>query len=1045
MKHEIFNEAEVEREAIKLLENLGYEYVYGPEMGPEGEHPERERFSEVLLDKRLWAAVNRLNPGIPDEAKEQALREIHSIASPDLVHNNETFHRFLTNGIDVEFQKEGLTRGDKVWLVDFNDPANNEFLVVNQFTVVENNVNKRPDLLLFVNGLPLIVMELKNPADESAYIEKAYDQLQTYKAMIPSLFTFNALLVISDGMEAKAGSLSAGYQRFHAWKTADGKTEASHLVSQLETLITGLLNKTTLLDLARHFTVFEKTKKEDPATGITTVQTEKKIAAYHQFYSVNKAVESTLKAARSGTRKGGVVWHTQGSGKSLTMVFYAGKLVLQLNNPTIVVITDRNDLDDQLFDTFADSSQLLRQAPVQAGSREHLKDLLKVASGGIVFTTVQKFSPEDGEEIYPLLSPRENIVVIADEAHRSQYGFKAKTIIDKESGEVRTAYGFAKYMRDALPNATFIGFTGTPVEHTDKNTPAVFGDYIDVYDIARAVDDGATVRIYYESRLAKVNLEEEGKKLVEELDRNLEQEDLTVTEKAKAKWTKLEAIVGSKTRLANVAKDIINHFDARQEAFKGKAMIVTMSRRVAAALYENMVKLRPEFHSRNLGEGQLKVVMTASSDDGPKLARHHTTKAQRRILADRLKDPDNPLKMVIVVDMWLTGFDVPCLHTMYIDKPMKGHNLMQTIARVNRVYLDKPGGLIVDYLGIASDLKRALAFYAESGGQGDPTETQDQAVSLMLEKLEIIEQLFTGFDYPRFFKVDTSRKLAVILEAEEHILNLEDGKERFSKEVAHLSKAFALSIPHEKAEAIREKVAFFQAVRSRLVKFETSAGRKSAADIETAIRQVIDKAVVSDKVIDVFDAAGIKKPDISILSDEFMEEIKGMKHRSLALELLKKLLNDEIRSRAKKNLVQSKTLLEMLENALRRYRNKIISGAEILDELIGVARNITELDKRGEISGLSDDEMAFYDALAANRSAVEVLGNEKLRELAIVLVDRVRKNVTIDWTVKESVKSRMRVIVKRLLREYGYPPDKQKIATETVLKQAELYAEEWTK
>jgi type I restriction enzyme R subunit len=1045
MRQKILDEAKLELEAIKLLEKQGYEYVPGLETGPDGAHPERQRFSDVLLENRLRAAVNRLNPDIPEETQEQAIREIQGIASPDLIHNNETCHRFLCDGVDVEFQKEGLTRGDKVWLVDFKEPANNEFLVVNQFTVVENNVNKRPDLILFVNGLPLVVIELKNPAGEKTDIKKAFAQLQTYKAVIPSLFTCNALLVISDGMEARAGSLSAGYQRFHAWKTADGKSEASHLVNQLETLIVGLLNKTTLLDLIRHFTVFEKKNKENSKTGVTTIQTIKKVAAYHQFYSVNKAVASAIKAARSGSRKGGVVWHTQGSGKSLTMVFFAGKLVQQLNNPTIVVLTDRNDLDDQLFATFADSSQLLRQAPVQAENRDHLKELLKVASGGVVFTTVHKFSPEEGETIYPLLSNRKNIAVIADEAHRSQYGFKAKTIIDKETGDVRTAYGFAKYMRDALPNATFIGFTGTPVELTDKNTPAVFGNYIDVYDIAQAVEDGATVRIYYESRLAKVNLREEGKKLIADLDHDLEQEDLSLTQAAKAKWTKLEAIVGSKTRLRNVAADIMAHLETRQEAFKGKAMVVTMSRRIAAGLYDHMVTLRPEYHSPDLLKGQVKVVMTATSDDGPKLAAHHTTKAQRRELADRFKDPDDPLKIVIVVDMWLTGFDVPCLHTMYIDKPMKGHNLMQTIARVNRVYLDKPGGLIVDYLGIASDLKRALAFYAESGGKGDPTETQEQAVNVMLEKVEIIEQLFAGFDYKRFFKMGTSQKLSLILEAEEHILNLEEGKERFAREVSQLSQSFALSMPHEKAQAIREKVAFFQAVRSRLVKFDTTGSGKSSAEIETAIRQVIDKAIVSDKVIDVFDAAGIKKPDVSILSAEFLHEIKGMKHRSLALELLKKLLNDEIKARSKKNLVQSKSLMEMLEDALRRYRGKTFTGAGTLDELIGIARALIESDKRGEITGLSDEELAFYDALAANRSAVEVMGNEKLRELALVLVKRVRKNVTIDWTVKESVKSRMRVIVKRLLREYGYPPDKQKIAAETVLRQAELYAEEWAK
>ncbi|HDP98400.1 MAG TPA: type I restriction endonuclease subunit R [bacterium] len=1053
-------ESEIEKLTIGKLKAQDYDYIFGPTIAPDGDSPERDRWNDVVLVDRFKQAVHFLNPQILADAREQAIREVLHIASPDLITNNEKFHRYLTDGVEVEFQSDGITRGDKVWLIDFEEPENNEFLIVNQFTVIEENVNKRPDVVLFVNGLPLVVIELKNPADENATIHSAFKQLETYKEMIPSLFTYNALLVISDGLEARAGSLSAGYSRFSAWKTVGGELESSPLVSQLEVLIEGLLNKRVLLDMIRHFIVFEKSKKvelakfrsigEDPKIGQTVVETVKKIAAYHQYHAVNKAVASTQKAALTeGHRKGGVIWHTQGSGKSLSMVFYAGKLVLSLDNPTIVVITDRNDLDDQLFDTFANCRQLLRQEPVQVENRDDLREKLKVASGGIVFTTIQKFSPDDGEAIYPLLSDRKNIVVIADEAHRSQYGFKAREIdVKDEKGNVvgkQTVYGFAKYVRDALPNATFIGFSGTPIELTDRNTPAVFGNYIDIYDVAQAVEDNATVKIYYESRLAKVELDEEGKKLIDELDEELEKEDLTLTQQAKAKWTKLEAIVGTESRLKNVARDAIAHFEQRQEVFVGKGMFVTMSRRIAVAMYNEMVKLRPQWHDDDLKKGAIKVVITASSSEGSELARHHMTKDQRRMIASRFKDPQDPLKFVIVCDMWLTGFDVPCLHTMYFDKPMKGHSLMQAIARVNRVYLDKPGGLIVDYIGIASDLKKAMAIYASSGGRGDPANMQEQAVELMLEKMEVVEQFFHSFDYRRYFNADTSEKLSIILQAEEHILSLDHGKRRYINEVNVLSKAFALSIPHPTAIGVKEKVAFFQAVKARLVKFEGGGNGRTCEEIETAIRQVVDQAITSGQIIDIFAAAGIRKPDISILSDEFLEDIKGMKRKNLAFELLKKLLNDEIRSRVRKNMVQSKKLMEMLENAIRRYKNNLLTSAEVIEWLIKIAKEMRDADKRGEDTGLSDEELAFYDALAENESAREVLGDEKLRELAIVLVDRVRNNASIDWNIKESVRARMRVLVKRLLRQYGYPPDKAAIATETVLQQAIHFTDEWVK
>lgn len=1068
-------ESAIEEFTIELLEKLKYQYIYAPDIAPDGEKPERKTFEDVLLIERLQEAVGRINPKVPTEAREEAVKQIQRLNSPELIANNEAFHRMLTEGIKVTYQKEGNSRGDLVWLIDFNNPNNNDFVVANQFTVIENNINKRPDVILFVNGIPLVVIELKNAVDENATVRTAFKQIQTYKQTISSLFTYNGIVVISDGLEAKAGSISAGYSRFMAWKSIDGKKEASHLVSELEILINGMLNKKTLLDLIRHFIVFEKTKREDLKTNLTVIETTKKLAAYHQYYAVNKAVERTILAsAENGTRKGGVVWHTQGSGKSLSMVFYTGKIVLALDNPTILVITDRNDLDDQLFDTFAASKQLLRQEPVQAENRDHLKELLKVSSGGVVFSTIQKFQPDDGN-IYEQLSDRKNIVVIADEAHRTQYGFKAKTIDDKdERGNVigkKTVYGFAKYMRDALPNATFLGFTGTPIESTDVNTPAVFGNYVDVYDISQAVDDGATVRIYYEGRLAKINLSDEGKKLVAELDDEIDKDELTSTQQAKAKWTQLEALVGSKDRIKQIAADVVSHFEQRQEVFEGKGMIVSMSRRIAVELYNEIIKLKPEWHNDDLKKGSIKVVMTASSADGPEMAKHHTTKDQRRILADRMKTPDDELKLVIVRDMWLTGFDVPSLHTLYIDKPMRGHNLMQAIARVNRVYKDKPGGLIVDYLGIASDLKKALSFYSDSGGKGDPAIAQEKAVQLMLEKLEVVSQMFLekparayskdyedlvkdpsvpylgkdkGLLYEEYFTADTTTKLKIILAAEEHILSLENGKKRFIDEVTALSRAFAIAIPHEQAMDVKDEVSFFQAVKARLAKFDITGTGKTDEEIETTIRQVIDKALVSDKVIDLFDAAGIKKPDISILSEDFLLEVKNMEHKNVALEVLRKLLNDEIKSRTRTNLVQGKSLMEMLESSIKKYHNKILTAAEVIEELIKLGKEIQEMDKEPKEMGLSEFEYAFYTAVANNKSAMELMQKDKLRELAIVLFDRVRQNASIDWTIKESVKAKLKVIVKRTLRQFGYPPDMQKLATETVLKQAELIANELT-
>jgi type I restriction enzyme R subunit len=1060
-------ESNIEEFVIELLQNQGYEYLC-----PEKQEQERlsaaglPELSQVVLKARLQNAIDTLNHSLSEDAKDQALRQVLNLPSQNLIDNNEVFHRMLTEGIEIELMGADGIKGDKVQLIDFDTPENNEFLVCNQFTVHENNIHKRPDVVLFVNGLPLVVIELKNPADESATVHKAFTQLQNYKNAISSLFHYNATLVASDGLDAKTGTIASDFSRFLAWKTSDGFKEDKATTPQIETLIKGMLNKRVLLDLIRHFIVFEKSRNDDPKTGLSSVITVKKIAAYHQYYAVNKAIESTIRATAidmpvgvkdspalyglpsvetqaKGDRKAGVVWHTQGSGKSLSMVFYTGKTVLQLNNPTIVVITDRNDLDDQLFDTFAGCKQLLRQEPVKAQNREQLKELLRVAGGGIVFSTIQKFFPEGDATTFDMLSDRKNIIVIADEAHRSQYGFGAKTVYEKDGSGVRTTYGFAKYMRDALPNASFIGFTGTPIEKEDASTPAVFGNYVDVYDIAQAVEDEATVRIYYESRLAKVHLKpEEAAKLDEEAAAVTEGEESTAADKAKAKWAQLEAIVGHRDRLRELAADIVDHFEKRREIMEGKGMIVCMSRRIAVELYEEIAKIRPDWHDKDLKKGSIKVVMTSASSDPENWQIHSTTKQNRKTISERFKDVNDELKLVIVRDMWLTGFDVPCLHTMYIDKPMRGHNLMQAIARVNRVFRDKKGGLIVDYIGIASDLKIALSTYAASGGKGKPTLEQEEAVALMVEKFEIVEQMFNGFDYQRYFSADTRKKLQIILEAQDHILGLEDGKNRYVKQVTLLSQAFALSVPHSKAMQIKDGVGFFQAIKARLTKFEPVGSGKSDIEIETAIRQIVDKAVVSEGIIDVFDAAGIKKPDISILSEDFLAELKGMERKNLAIELLKKLLNDTVRQRMRKNFMQSKKLSEMLENAIRKYQNNLLTTAQVIEELINIARDIRESDKRGEKMNLREDELAFYDALANNQSAKQVLGDKKLAIIAVEVLKSVRGNATIDWTLKESVRARLRRDVKRILNRYGYPPDEQLAATENVLRQAELMADE---
>ncbi|MBK6611768.1 MAG: type I restriction endonuclease subunit R [Sphingobacteriales bacterium] len=1031
-------ENEIEQIALDILnEDLGYTVLYGPDIA-EGDTKERD-YNEVVLQQRLKNAIEKINPSIPADAKEEAFKKALRTTTISLFENNQSFHQMLTEGIDVKFSiGDGKTKTDKVWLIDFTNPENNEFNAINQFTVIENHNNKRPDIVLFVNGLPLVVIELKNAIDENADVKAAFNQLQTYKQLIPSLFTYNAFLIVSDGWFAKGGTLSSDYSRFMEWKTADGVNIVNTQTEpEMEPMIKGLLNKKTLLDVIRHFIVYEKTKEK----------TIKKIAAYHQYYAVNKAITKTIEATTSNEedKKGraGVVWHTQGSGKSLSMVFYSGKLVLteQMNNPTIVVLTDRNDLDQQLFETFGNCEQLIRQKPKQAENRDDLKDKLSVASGGVVFTTIQKFLPENTTLTYPKLSDRRNIVVIADEAHRSQYDF-----ID----------GYAKHMRDALPNASFIGFTGTPIEKEDKNTTAVFGDYIHVYDIQQAVEDGATVKIYYESRLAKIELSETDQKVLDQrVEEVTEDDELTEKQKRFAKWASKEAVVGSEQRLKQIALDLVTHFENRTSAAEGKGMIVCMSRRICVALHNEITKIRPHWHDSADDKGTIKVIMTGSASDPLDWQEHIRNKPRRKSIGDRLKDPKDPLKLVIVRDMWLTGFDAPCLHTLYIDKPMNGHNLMQAIARVNRVFGDKQGGLVVDYIGIAQDLKKALAIYTEAKGKGQLTFDQSEAIAKMLDFYEIVVDMFGKFDYKKYFQIDVREKLNFILDASNFILGLKDedgvnGKKRFTFNVTRLSQAFGLVGTTPEAKTVRDDLAFFQAIKARFSKFDESNRKKSNEEIETAIRQIINDAIISKEVVDVFDAAGIAKPSIEILNDEFLEQIKNLPRKNLALELLKRLLNEEIKIRSNTNLVQSRRFSEMLAEAVKRYQSGLIEAAQLIEELIKLAQDIRAADKRGEKLNLRVDELAFYDALADNPSAETILGDEILKAIAHELVDSVRKNTSIDWQLKESVQAKLRVMIKRILRKYKYPPDdlttgEYTTSVNKVLDQAELLADFWTK
>ncbi len=1018
-------ESDVEDVAIEYFQELGYQYIYGGDIAPDMPHCERTSYKECHLPQRLLSALSALNPTIPQDALEDAAKKLTRTASLSLVGQNHAIHQMLLEGVDVSYRKGDRIINGKAQVIDFEHPDNNDWLVVNQFTIIENNNNRRPDLLIFLNGLPVAIFELKNPAEEKADIWTAFNQIQTYKDQIPSLFGYNVLVAISDGISARIGSLTSDRERFSVWKTIEGEKLAPSTMTQIEVLIRGVFKKQRFLDLIRYFTIFESDTKGS---------WYKKIPGYHQYHAVNTAVQATIKASRpSGDKRIGVVWHTTGSGKSLSMVCYAGKIILDpaMGNPTVVVITDRNDLDNQLFETFCNCSELLRQTPVQAESRDHLQELLKVASGGVVFTTVQKFMPEEKFGQYPMLSDRRNIVVIADEAHRSQYDF-----ID----------GFARHMHDALPNASFIGFTGTPIEETDRNTRAVFGEYISVYDIQRAVDDGATVPIYYESRLAKLALKEEEKPhLDEQFEEITETEETEDKARLKAKWAALEALVGSSRRLKLIAKDLVNHWEKRQEALAGKAMIVCMSRRVCVDLYNEIIALKPEWHSTDDKQGVIKIVMTGSASDKVEWQQHIRTGQRRKELAEIFKKPASSFKIVIVRDMWLTGFDVPSLTTMYIDKPMEGHGLMQAISRVNRVFKDKPGGLIVDYIGIADSLKKALAIYAASGGKGKTAIDQEEAVAVMMEKYEVVCDLFHGFSWQAWYSSSAKERLNLIPQAQEHILSQEDGKSRLLQAVTQLSQAFALSVPHVKTTEIRDDVAFFQTVRAALVKtIDDENRKKSPEELEYAIRQLVSNAVSSNEVVDIFSAAGLKKPDISILTDEFMAEVRGMPQRNLAVELLAKLLKAEIKNpRMRQNLVQSRSFVEMLEQSLKKYENRAIETAQVIEELIELAKKINEAQKRGESLGLSNDEIAFYDSLETNESAVRELGDEVLKTIARELVNKLKANLKVDWTHRESVRAQIRLAIKKILKKYKYPPDLEQKAIKTVIEQAEELYGEW--
>ena len=1040
----------IEQSLIDQLKTLGYDYVHGADLV-------RDNLAQVVLEQSFKAALKKLNFDVPESARVEAFQHVMHLGSDDIMTNNEKFHQMLTDGVTVEYFNQGETTGLQVKLIDFDVPENNEFWVVNQLVVKDNNQEKRLDVVLYVNGLPLVVIELKSAVSERATLERAFTQIQNYKTAIPSLFNYNALCIISDGIDARTSTVSAPYSRYLAWKSP--KKEDNGVLPELQLMAAYMLDKTVLLTLIRFNTVFESEERKDKKTGVLSLVKVKKVAAYHQFYVVEKAVQSTLRAMKRsenevqeepasyglrsvknqpvGDRRIGVVWHTQGSGKSLSMVFYAGRLVVEpaMKNPTIVILTDRNDLDDQLFSTFGHCTSLLRQTPVQASNRTHLKELLTVTGGGIVFTTIQKFYPEKGNTVYEALSDRRNIVVVADEAHRSQYGFEGK--VDNE-GNIK--YGNAKHLRDALPSASFIGFTGTPIEKEDRDTQQVFGDYIDVYDIAQAVKDGATVPLSYESRLVKIKFNDDYVRKIDDLVGSIKGASDDQLEKSKKKNAQVNAIVGHSDRLKDIATDIVTHFEARQAVFEGKGMIVCMTRQIAVDLYAQITALKPAWHDADLDKGAIKVVMTSSSDDPVSFQPHHTNKKDRKALAVRLKDSHDGLKLVIVQSMWLTGFDAPPLHTLYIDKKMQGAALMQAIARVNRVYKDKPGGLIVDYIGIGQDLRSAMKVYVDSGGQGAVVPDISDVIAGMLSKFEVVQQMFHGFDYRVYFKAETAKKLALLLGAQNFILNDEKLKERFSSEMTALSKLYVMAVPSDAAERIKDEVAFFQAIKSRINKF-TPVGGKTNFQVDSAIKQIVDDALASDGVVDIFKAAGVNSPSMDILSEEFLLEVKNMRHENLAFELLRKLLNDEVNVRKQKNIVQGKKFSEMLSNVIKRYHNNQIDTAQVIQELSEIARDMKIEDNKADDLGLTPEEYAFYSILSQN-SSTRFLEDHKMKELIHLIVDIIRKNATVDWNKRSDVKAKLRLLVKKVLIKYGYPPDVARLEADRVLEQSELLAGE---
>ena len=1024
-----FIENDLEQAALEWLQDLGYQTQYGPDISPGGSFSERESFGDVVLYDRLHSALKRINKQYSNDTISELVKKITRQQSLSIVQNNVAFQKLLTDGIDVEVkQNDGSIKTEKAYIFDAKDIENNEFLAINQYTVIENGKERRPDIVAFLNGIPVVVIELKNATNEEVDIVDGFNQLQTYKRDIPSLFYYNAFMITSDGINAKVGTITSDLDRFMFWRTIDGEKESELSFPQLQVMLHGMMNKKRFLDLVSKYSFF--VHEEDKSFKI--------LPGYHQFFAVNKALYTThLAASENGSRKAGVIWHTQGSGKSYSMLMYTRQLVLELNNPTIVVITDRNDLDDQLFTTFSKSADYLRQTPKQADTRKKLRELLSVQAGGIVFTTIQKFSPDESDQSMEALTTRRNVVVIADEAHRSQYGLEAK----EKDGKV--SFGFAKHMRDALPNASFIGFTGTPVELSDKNTPALFGDYIDIYDLTKAVKDKTTVPIYYESRIAKLDLPQELKpKIDDEYDSIVEGQEETYAESQKRKWARLEAIVGTDRRIDVVVKDFIAHYDFRQQAINGKVMFVAMSRKIAVKLYSKIIEYRPEWHSDDIAKGTIKVIMTSAASDPPEFQPHSTTASQKKLLAKRMKDVEDELKIVIVCDMWLTGFDVPCLHTMYIDKPMSGHNLMQAIARVNRVFKDKPGGLIVDYIGIADNLRSALAQYTPSDRKTTGIDPQ-VAIDLMLEKYEQIQGTLHGLDYSSYISGSASERMACIVSGVDFVLGKpEDEKKEFLNLVVEIGKAYALCSTSEQAQAINVEISYFKAIKSGIIKILPKDKQKKTKDqIEYEIGQLVSKSVISEEVVDIFASVGLNKPDISILSDEFLEEVKGLPQKNLALELLRRLLDGKIKSIAKKNVVQAKKFSEMLEASVIQYEKRSLETVEVIKALVDMAKDMNELHKRGEKLGLSDDELAFYDAISSNESARDFYENDVLKQIAKELTISIKNNIKVDWDVRESVRAQMRITVKRLLRKYKYPPDKQAIAVNLIIEQAEKMCE----